>query len=162
MNIYELVSALRFSLRETSSHCTPIVQTASSASLRRQVKKGDENCRKLQKATNRRGITANACIEICIRISIDMQCIEYITQNVRYFTSLSGRRKNSPCCRTNSLERYPPRARMATGKVIYCGPPSGFMTSPYVSVTKAHMVEIMARIEMSHFPLKCDISKYQI
>lgn len=57
--------------------------------------------------------------------------------------SLLGQRKNDPCCRTNSHEHYPPRAWMATGRVIYCGPPSGFMTLPYVSVTKAHMVEII-------------------
>jgi len=56
-----------------------------------------------------------------------------------------SRHKSGFCCHTNSHELYPPRARMATGRVIYCGPPSGFMTSPYVSMTKAHMVALIAR-----------------
>lgn len=60
------------------------------------------------------------------------------------YSTLSGQHKNDFCCYTNSHEFYPPRAWMATGRVIYCGPPSGFMTSPYVSVTKAHMVVIIA------------------
>lgn len=35
-------------------------------------------------------------------------------------------------------------AEPTTGRVIYCGPPSGFMTLPYarVSVTKAHMAKL--------------------
>lgn len=35
-------------------------------------------------------------------------------------------------------------AKLMTGRVIYCGPPSDFMTLPYarISVTKAHMAKL--------------------